>query len=489
MGGGIHCYRRPFFLFLNKCHFVKMGTNNSIFEFGDKFGIESPLGDWGATIDSNSSRPTPIRIAIAQETPQIIRGISLQNAEIQNSRIVVSDIHEPTAEGPGSALITISMSYQFVTEGEGQIPRIDGFDFAEFAKLYSKGNNPGQVYKEGVLLKRLPSATNPCQELSEEEMRMVRKKNPTFHQYYLVAVKYEFSLSYTPNWTFISGLLWCIDAPEVRGLCLNPLFPAELKEFYRKSKQTISEFRKELIKSGSQDFRLSSKEELEDLKLNSTENSRLCYEALWVVYLIMNLVNLDLERHRDRIIYFKPRSSSKWPTNPYFLANPSLTDFLVDIGSGLAIGQASDSQPSDIPSFDKLLPYVEALAIYCLALKPEFEEGKTDPITGNNLPTYAGGTNPTFLRFRGAFVITNPTHFSGRKAASQLGQEMGYSIQELFVHETGHNLAEVFLHDKVGYSYSDPGLSSSNPGQVYPTKMNTMNILRDGGNQRRIITK
>jgi RHS repeat-associated protein len=57
------------------------------------------------------------------------------------------------------------------------------------------------------------------------------------------------------------------------------------------------------------------------------------------------------------------------------------------------------------------------------------------------------------------------------------------SKTEVVAHESGHSAAQIHLHSTRGYGYTDRGLSSNQPGQVTPTKINTINILNDKANR------
>lgn len=60
---------------------------------------------------------------------------------------------------------------------------------------------------------------------------------------------------------------------------------------------------------------------------------------------------------------------------------------------------------------------------------------------------------------------------------------MKLSTELIAVHEAGHNSAKVNVHVPGYYRYSDIGLSSDKPENIYPTEQNTRDILNDATNR------
>jgi len=80
-------------------------------------------------------------------------------------------------------------------------------------------------------------------------------------------------------------------------------------------------------------------------------------------------------------------------------------------------------------------------------------------------------------------VFLSPLYFGVNSKAIPSGN---VSPIEIVVHGAGHNSANAHSHKFSDYQYNQIGLQSNQPGQVFPTKENTLDIINDKANRKTI---
>jgi len=108
---------------------------------------------------------------------------------------------------------------------------------------------------------------------------------------------------------------------------------------------------------------------------------------------------------------------------------------------------------------------------------------KSQVFTDPNTAGYA--FNEQFSKSTFNLVFMSPLYYN-IKAKATFSFGTGASSTELVVHETGHNAAYPFIHNKGNYEYNQKGLQSNQPYKIRPTPQNTKDIINDKTNRSTI---
>lgn len=468
-------------------------SNDSIFDLGDKFGISSPFGDWlekrpetlstheAARLNGKPSRyADQLQIPIqAPRTPE----------DGKESMLVLSDIVDPQPGIPGSAKISINMTYRLITEGEGEVHIRDQISTIKFKQLFAQGNMPDLKSKKANFLKQatLPSPLSPATELTREQLKLSKKLDsngtPTFWNYYNVSVTYNFQLESREHSTFAAALTWMNDEIETRGIIFNLIYEKKCQIFHRMKTISIEDYRKTLSSSESS---LLDESEIRDLMKIDKVAALTGYIAKCRSLLITQMIKEDLDSYIGSSIFLGEDNGGEVlgvysPYRDLILMDEDVSALLSRINSSLSSDTKSigsdDRPPVQLKGFSRLDNLMATTYGFNLTYYPDFlgRDDKNRPNVG------ALGSNPS-LGTPIALVALNP-YFFGPKAVLTGFRFPGLGLEELLVHECGHNLASEFVHKTGHYEYSQDGLQSNRSLSVYPSLDNTVSIINDQRNR------
>lgn len=446
----------------------------SIFEFSDKFDVDSPFGNWIEDLKKESIEKELDRVK--NGSPQVydrsepLTTTSLNGSGICGSMVILSNIVDPINEQPGSATIEINMNYKVVTSGEGAIGNPALINTSQFSKLFSKGNRV-------IKLKRLPSKKEKALTLTSKEYRQSRRidkttGNPKFWNYYSVKIEYNFGLESKSNFTLWDGIKWLKKCIETNGIFYLLPYESYVEKWYKaKNKLTTKQIKDELSDEEKKDC---TEDDLKILVKLKTYDYLREMQAQFISFTIRNLILDNKVRYKDKRIFIK-NGSFYVSNNEFIFSNQELNKVLQELGSTFHSEKTTDYEDSnwvELLDFDLYYSnYVEPIVNFAILFFPEFKKG------GIGTPEIgAAGSNESLISSEANFVALNPKFF-GKKSVGTPFKFGGMTATEVLVHESGHNAAANFKHKTGDYEYDQQGLQSNEHNKIYPSFENTIGIL------------
>jgi hypothetical protein len=470
-----------------------MGTNNSIFDFGDKFGIESPFGDWRKEMVGGGNGPK------VREVPPQLNAMPLADPEQTSAghMITLTNVVKPENGQPGSATFTITMTYRIVTIGEGIVPNWERISTADFARLYSKGNFPTQPIdvskKRWMLLKTLPSKDLPAIDLSEAELLKSKQTNTTsgiaeFWEYYQVSVQYNYTLVVEKNYSLWKGLRWVSESIETRGLVCNIPFAKVTKAKYDAINSTTS--KKVLQKLNKEERKIATEEYVKAKIARIKSSARMEFDADWDAYLMAGILGENKQKYSQKIVFVGGLASLKRSAEPYMKkikSNIYLGTTLAAIGSTISWESPPPGAENwiELEEIDQWITFSNPVRKF-ISYTFQYLEYSLDQSTGKHSIGGAAMNEQVSEKSPLNIIILNPHVFVYPYPSGQFDYYK-QTEAEVIVHESGHNAAAAFAHSRSGkngpYEYDDTGLQSNSHGFIYPTEDNTIGILNDPTNR------
>ena len=458
----------------------------SIFDFQDKFGIESPFGDWeigdnGASLSNSANKENDRspRLYPRQKTGS-------EKSKSGDSMVAMQVLSNPLDGIPGRAKIEIYMKYLLVTEGEGKVDNHKIISTKQFLDQFSKGDLPGKTYKTAAKFLRLPSKESEGIELTLKQLRQSKNIDnetgwPKFWEYYETEVRYNFSLEILPKYLLWDALREINANRSVKGVVLLLPFEKAARDWNNaKNHLTIRSVKSKLPRK---ERKGKEREDFERIRRAILREATIDSMAARAAYVIQNLIKDDESRYRNKTIFF---GESAWLLSDLkeILVEKYLKAYLTSISARLSFAFEEDELPTEdmrveLLEFREYSDLTEEVSGFCNAYIDTFE-GKT-----NALDVGAAGNNEKVFGSLNVIVLS-PKLF-GKESLPKKFSYAGITPAELLVHEAGHNSAAEFRHNTGNYEYNQVGLQGNSHTNIYPTLDNTIAIINDPTNRKEMV--